>query len=525
MNGLRKFALLAIILTGLLPMTIHADGAPDPITDPFSADNPLSLKTSEPDKILPSAFSEYAPGGNFLDRMGTNVAANPPSPSAVNTIIVGLVNASAGKTIISRGIWTFAMALVFFGVTLSGFITYKTISAGKETPGLGSVKWIGKVMMCFILVNYVASAVPRTLIAICDDISKSAGEWSSQEDIDLNAVGILGRRIVNNYGAQLQSWTREAATRIGHQYPGKDNPKRKIMVTALVTGASEAGQILGDAREEMIKRGEGNLDDAETSNVVSSDLGKIASAQAFAAIETALKAGFTQIQETDDSIQGNIMSPPTIDLSGLAYPVQIIRTTIYISVVYIAISIWSMPIAILIWAGIFSLPSQWQMNGILFGGIKTFLTVIITMTLVMVYTSGTLTAETEQLDAAEEASAWKWDFSGRLQRDLSSLYNAVIDSSDTKLLSFSNMLTGTTTDLLIASMLIFTAPAQAAAIVKGANGIAESAKQSMMAGGSAYGMKQALFGMGTASTTGQSSGLGGGSVTLGSFQGNQGPKR
>lgn len=186
---------------------------------------------------------------------------------------------------------------------------------------------------------------------------------------------------------------------------------------------------------------------------------------------------------------------------------------LYISFVYIAISIWCLPIAVLMWAAIFSLPTQWGMANILYSGIKVVLTIILTVILVMIYTAGTLSGEAERMKTFELSDLWN-DPGGTAMR--------YIAGNDTTLGSFASFFAGTSTDMLIASMLIFTAPAQAAGIIKGVNGMAESAKQSMMSGGAASGMKQAI-GLGP---TGAANTMGNGStggVNLSSFQKNMGP--
>lgn len=520
----KKISILLCLILGSISFSQAAgSGMADPITDPWDSSNPLAIKTGKAQQILPKAFAQYAPSGSFINRVGMGSASTPPNASAVDTIISGLVSASSGKSEISKGIWIFAMALVSFGVMLSGFITFKAISAGKETPGLGSLKWLGKTLICFIMVNYVASAIPRTLIAICDDIADTAGEWVSQDNVELNAIDTIGRRITNGYDIQFTKWILEIAKRAHYYYPvGTDD--RTTMMAALASVKQQSGEAFAKARVDILKLAtESNPDsDAETISAKVSDRAKVALGESAQAMEDTMKTAFDSIGQMDPVVRGNILGRSTVDLSGLAYPVQIIRTTIYISTVYITISIWSMPIAILIWAGIFSLPSQWGMNNILYSGVKTILTVILTMILVMVYTAGTLSAETERSKRMEMSDVLK--VGGGLE-----LIKRFVLASDTKLGSLANLMTGTTTDLLIASMLIFTAPAQAAAIIKGTNGIAESAKQSMMAGGSGYGLKQSLgFGMGGgggASTQASgSSGFGGGTPSLGDFQRNMGGK-
>lgn len=489
-------------------------------TDPSDTTNPLVYMGDEsnPTQILPKALSNYAPSGSFLDRWGFGTAGTPPNPSAVDTVIMGLIQACIGESKLSKGIWSFAMAMVIFGCTLSGFITFKAISAGKETPGLGSLKWVGKTMLAIIIVHFVAASIPRTLLSICDNISSEAGEWlPGGTKIQETALYTISQRIKLGYETQLASWVNEVAVRIKEKY--KDSPEEKDKILDSLSSAAEAMyNEFDDAQKRAMEIAKKKNMSADTASARISDEFKQGMKEGMEAFMTKIEKGFKSIG-ADSEIQNQMLSKPTVDLTGLAYPVKIIRTSIYIAVTYIAISIWGMPIAILMWAGIFSLPSQWGMSNILYSGIKTFFTILLSVILVMIYTSATLSGEEERLSKLEGWSKLNFIEVGK----------RIVSGTDTKILSLINILSGATTDLIIAAMLITTAPAQAAAIVKGANGAAESAKNAMMAGGAAYGGRQILggFGNGTSLAGGiTNGGLGGTSqqVRLGDFQRIQGPR-
>jgi hypothetical protein len=518
LSGLRPKSLLAaIFLIGACFLPASEAQALPIKTDPWDASNPFSLKTSATNQILPRAFAQYAPSGNYLNRAGFGAALTPPNPTAVDTIVLALVKASSGQTAMSKAIWSFAIAFTIFGMTLSGLITAKVISAGKEPPGLGAVKWVGKCAMCLIMISYVASAMPRTLISFCDSISTTGGEWVSQNNRIPSAMQVIADRVATNYELQYMDWAKEVLKRIMEHYPQGD-PRRSTVSNAFMDAAQQNAAVFDKLNADLtalVNNGATNMS-AEDYNQQISDLSKEAVAKASDNMNKLITNGFKAAGESDSTILGNILDAPTMDLSGLAYPVQIIRTAIYIAVVYTSISIWGMPLAILVWTSIFSLPSQWGMNNILYSGIKVFFITILTLILVMVYTSGTLSAETER------SNQFQW---GDLLNPMD-MFQKMWAGSDTGILGgVVNYFTGSTTDLIIAAMLIVSAPAQAAAIVKGANGVAESGKSAMMAGAS--GWKQNWGSIANASPMGGGSGssLGGGSVSLSNFQSNMSPRK
>ncbi len=509
-----NFPIVKCFLFLFLLLSICQTSFGDPITDPYDANNLFSIKTTPSGQILPKAFAQYATSGSFMSRLGSGAAGSPPSPSAVVTIIEALVSASSGSSTISLAIWSFAIAFVGFGCTLSGLITFKAISAGKEPPGLGAVKWIGKSMVAILMVNYVASAMPRTLISICDTFSSQAGDWIPQGQVNKNAIQTIANRISINYYLKWTNWHREVAKRIAENYK-LDPSKKTTMINALDTGIREGRTQFAQAKITAQTLGGDSTADAESTNQRISDELKKGMGEAVKSIDTQVNLGFDSISEKDTGIRGNILDKPTIDLAGLAYPVKIIRIAMYTAFVYIAISLWSLPIAVLMWASVFSLPTQWGMANILYSGIKVMLTILLTVILVMIYSAGTLSGEQEKGKAFELSELWH-------PIDTATRWAS---GSDSMFGSFCSFFSGNSTDLLIASMLIFTAPAQAAGIIKGANGIAESAKSAMLSGGAAGGTKQIFgYGWGGASTSGSGGGGGGsGSVSLNSFQKNMGP--
>lgn len=525
-NKLWKGKILLLAIVGCLTLfSSNASATTDilgPVrTDPSDSTNPFVYMGdgSNPTQILPKALSNYAPSGSFLDRWGFGAAGTPPNPSAVDTVIMGLVQACIGKSKLSKGIWGFAMAIVIFGCTLSGFITFKAISAGKESPGLGSVKWLGKTMMAILLVHFVAASIPRTLLSICDSISSEAGEWlPGGAKITENALYSISQRIKLGYQTQLASWVNEVAVRVKEKY--KDSPQESAKIeAALMLAAQDMYNEFERAQGRAMLIAKKKDISADDASALISDEFKQGMTEGMETFMKQMDKGFASIG-ADAEIRKNMLGRPTVDLAGIAYPVKIIRTAIYIAVTYIAISIWGMPLAILMWAAIFSLPSQWGMGNILYSGIKIFFTILLSMILVMIYTSATLSGEQERLAKLEG-----WDWINPVE-----VTKKVIAGTDTKIGSFITALSGATTDLIIASILIITAPAQAAAIVKGANGAAESAKNAMMGGGGAYGTQQAMggafgtqgFGFGGSSLGG---GTSGGGVSLGDFQRIQGPTK
>ena len=166
------------------------------------------------------------------------------------------------------------------------------------------------------------------------------------------------------------------------------------------------------------------------------------------------------------------------------------------------------------WVMIYSLPEEWNMGGILFSGIKGGLTILLTVVLVSIYMGASLNwtevkAEKITTDVpsglsvmferaknvlsanVEAVSSWAglpWKAADLIKNVL--LGASVGDIAGQALSSFF----GLTMEQFIIGMLILTAPAQAAMMVKGANGVGESAAKALNANGAAGQGAGGIFG-------------------------------
>jgi len=469
-------------------------------TDPFGNDNPLT-KDMDKTKAIPDVVRQYAPSGSMLERVGFGTTVGSPGEPAIMEKILATLIQATRDTSNKPNIWTFAMVFSFFGMLLSGFLTFKAISAGQEQLGVGALKWVGKVAIILIMINMVASAMPVVLINMCDAIAgdKFATEQANTKEGE-GAATAIGERQVAGWFEISKQWFLHSITTLNlinadgeGEGEGEGNNTAQSIADAYVEAIKAAGWPTGVAEQELEEAISQNKESA--TETLSEALDRVAKEQfsRFADTFTGEIRKNMQQQGASEETINRVIAPPKVNMQGISLPPQIIRTAAYVATFYIVISIWSLPIAILIWTCIFSLPKQWGMGDILYSGIKISIGVILTCLLVTIYINGTLTSEIELGLMERVAEASQKVATAYLKGSLLGVGKLIIGGdlgTETQFLNMGYILTGTTLPLLISSVLIITAPLQAAAIVKGGNGIAESAKTAMMAGGASYGAQQ-----------------------------------
>lgn len=178
-----------------------------------------------------------------------------------------------------------------------------------------------------------------------------------------------------------------------------------------------------------------------------------------------MTGGLTDTPENNNSaIMMNAFPPNDIDWDKVRRPSKVVEGALHTASLMLGISIWGMPLALLVWTAMYSLPDQLQVGGVITKSITVAMTVGITgLMLGGAYSWGcdinSPTAETTKLIKAGSRLAditWK---------------KIMGDVSDTDIPS------------ILFAMYIIAIPGIAAKIVQGANGLAEGMTKSLDAGG------------------------------------------
>lgn len=526
-------------------------------TDPFKNVGPLGGLEPEGERLLPKVVEVYLPSGSFLTRTGApDLVKNAPNADAVTRIILFLyqltkTEETGGET--GKRLWQFSISLIVMGFLISGFMTFKKISEGEEPIGKGSINWLFRVLTTMVIVSVIAAKLPPTLIYLCDYITSDLTNWYTDADIIAKETAgeperMIPKRILNSNIASgasiMEQMTDEAIIAyIKAKGMGPETSKQakqiydesKIYMLDFVSGASR--EKLENTITNVLSRG-GNSD------VVNSIIEKYTK-DSVNAYGTVLEGIIQEVGNYGDNtdIAAGIARTANPSISGIARPETVVRNSAYIAFAMMGISIWALPMSCLVWCILFSMPKEWNFDSALISGIKLFIGVIITVLLITVYCTASLTTSVSASDSAitareqqlaDENSWEKWgrkniwfiDKIDTFFHDTNQTLKAA-DRGVKALIETGNIgsvflgISSTTIQGLILAMLIVTAPAQASLMLKGANGIAESAKQAMHAGGMSGSMHQGLgtgggFGslggvMGGGGSGGGSGGGGGGS--------------
>jgi hypothetical protein len=491
--------------------------------------------------ILPNIVYPYLPSGDALQNiLASNVSSAPDIGAAEATIVFiaqtfQAKSGTGGSNVSGIWLWRIAVYMSFFGIMLSSWLIWQAVMQGKKGPGEAIVSVITKVVVVVALMTYVVPNVPPMLIGLTNRITDRIDDWfvggnanmlrtifdtkmgeahSAGAALTANLVGAIRDSLPNERGQRIISRI-QSDSQIKDALDG-NNSKQWSDVQAIWkngTGGNSIKEINSQISvfanaipQTVVKRIQFHVDQ---------EIGVGTGAAATAAGTTT--AG-------DEEIKNQIgRALETVDVSSLVYPGRLLATYAYISFIYLAISIWGLGFGALIWTALYSLPEEWNLGGVLFAGVKGGIAVIIGVVLVTIYISAGVhytDAEVNNTIARNTGNLWNFvsgvnslfSLSG-IATGAANLYETISGGLAAPGAFIGKMVgewTGMTMDQFIIGMLILTAPAQAALLVKGGNGIAESAKNAMSAQGASSGSIGSMLG-----NWGGSSGVnaaGGGSV-------------
>jgi hypothetical protein len=382
------------------------------------------------------------------------------------------------------------MAVSIIGLLLSGFLVFQGVSQGKKQPGEAIVGFLTKMAMVFILFTFVCPNVPRMLLGISNEITVGIDEWfhrtGSATGDNALAQSIWSTKMWAGHSAGQLGNDSKIANAVGYNFPESDKVLKQTIDDMTANGASFAdinATISAQAQSFSV--------------TVLGEVKKVAE-EVLSQNSTNKAADMAQLDSIMKASQGQ-------DLSKFTYPGKVIGTAAYISFSYLAISIWGMGIASLIWVMIYSMPEEWNMNGILYSGGKAGIGVVLAIILISIYITASLGyADSKAIAKATQdghdfwvkaQAAFSYTGVAQLYSAGSAVWDAIHNGVGSVVGKAIAAFTGFTLEQFMIAMLILTAPAQAAAIVKGGNGIAEHAKNAMAAQGASSSSLSGMAGM------------------------------
>ena len=501
-------------------------------TDPYNNSGTLIRQglPVEDEALLPDIIYPYLPSGNIIQNWGSKDLRSAPDTAAVEAIIIFMAQSFSGKT--SSGqtgalMWRLAVYLTVFGLMLSGFFIFKSVSAGKKGPGEAILALVLKIGMCIMMLLMICPNLPPMMIGLSNYLTDSIDGWFSYT----NSKGKTDSSFLEaTYTTKMAAGTAAAGTMLASltqalsEAPGADPDLKAAMESALEQIEQDSEIKAATNQDDTVKNGLATvkalygMSDARSINVAIAKAAHIPPVVVLDRVRTIVTKELSKTSASKTASQPIIeaiaKAPQGMDLTGITYPDRLISTMGYITMAYLALSIWGIGFASLAWVMIYSLPEEWNMGGILFSGIKGGLTILLTVVLVSIYMGASLNwtevkAEKITTDVpsglsvmferaknvlsanVEAVSSWAglpWKAADLIKNVL--LGASVGDIAGQALSSFF----GLTMEQFIIGMLILTAPAQAAMMVKGANGVGESAAKALNANGAAGQGAGGIFG-------------------------------
>jgi len=474
--------------------------------------------------ILPKIVYPYLPSGDAIQNLTANNVSSAPDIGAAEATIVFLANAfqaragSGGPSATGAWIWRLAVYMAFIGIMLSSWLIWQAVMQGKKGPGEAIMAMLTKVIVVVALMTFVVPNVPPMLIGICDRITSQIDNWFT------GGSGAGGMQLVKTTFDTKMGQGQSAAIAVAARLTGaiRDGmpDQRGARIIQRIQNDSQIEKALNGDYSDQWDIVRGIYDDATdgggaTNGKSIKDINaQIALSAVGLATTVAERIKYHVDREIgigtaaaaaapgsktagDEEIKNQIgRALEGVDFSGLVYPGRILATYAYTAFIYLAISIWGMGFGALIWTALYALPEEWNMGGALFAGIKGGIAVILGMTLVTIYIAAGVHWTDAESTAAIARNSGNWlNYLGNLASlftvpgiavgaaDLGATIASVATSPGALISKVFGEYMGMTPDQFIIGTLILSAPAQAAMIVKGGNGIAESAKTALNAQG------------------------------------------
>lgn len=492
--------------------------------------------TSGAGAILPRAVYPFLPSGDAIQNMIASNVSSAPDIGAVESVIVYLANTfqarTGGGSTSASGIWLWRIAvyMAFIGIMLSSWLIWQAVMQGKKSPGEAIIAVLTKVIVVVALMTYVVPNVPPMLIGICDRITSQIDGWFTGGS-GAPGMDLLETTFNTKMGAGQSAAIAVGARLVGAIRDGMPDQRGERIVQRIQDDQDIKDATGGDYSDQWEQVALLYQDSGATSggtadgNSIKDINSQIALNAVALATTVAERIKYHVDQEIGVGTASGVAAPGSktagdaevknqvgralegVDFSGLVYPGRILATYAYTAFIYLAISIWGMGFGALFWVALYALPEEWNMGGVLFAGIKGGIAVILGMTLVTIYIAAGVHWTDVEANAAVARNSGNWlGYLGSVLSkftvmgmatgvaDLAVTATSVAGSPGTLISKVFGEWAGMTPDQFIIGTLIMSAPAQAALIVKGGNGIAESAKTALNAQGASTGSIGAMMG-------------------------------
>jgi len=509
--------LLLVLIIGGFSQTSHAQVATiEPDSYKNTGGGLFDIIKPANNEILPKAVYPYIPSDSTFFMTGDMKKA--PDVGAVEAAVIYIWKVFTGANQAGsdgRVLWNIAIIITFFGLMLSGFLTFKAVSQGKKPPGEALVGYLVKCCIAIIMLTFVCANIPPALIGICNSVTSSVSTWFARGNSAAEDEDLLRSTFDIKMEAAASSSQAMVAKLMESLKVQPDDYKNAVAEAVADVFKPTYTNLFITKRESDFQKIAAIHAGGGTNNQINSEISIMARKKVSDLTRTVLETAADTLKSmTDDEqieqymTQEIFRAAQGVDVSSFSYPDKAIRTYGYMAFAYIGLSIWGIGIASLVWVMLYALPEEWNMGDVLFSGLKACFGVVLTVILVTIYMS----AATQQVDKSLETissmnRSWMevlYDTGKAAATGSFNAAGAVIDyASDPGALGakLMGLVTGMTLQSIFIGMLIFTAPAQAAMMIKGGNGMAEHAKGAMTNSGMGGSGPMSVFGM-----QGQSSG-------------------
>lgn len=474
-------------------------------------------------ELVPNIVFPFLPSGNILSNILASEARNAPDIGAVEGSILFLAQTFMGKgSTAGTWLWTLAMVTIIAGILLSGFLTFQAVSQGKKGIGEGIVSFTTKLVLSVVLFTFVVPNVPSSLIGMSNVITDQIDNWFTDRPaggggsrVDALEANFKIRMYAAQTAAAATAATMAATAKQALRDARGDAVANAVRSDSRIRAAtddnysSEWTQVLNKFNQ-VTSNGNQNAS-GESIKEVNEMISKLANKQ----VDTVMERITSIIDQTvgnpssplnqgstgDEELKNQIAAAPqSIDYSKFTYPARLIQTYCYIAFIYLSLSIWGMGFGAIVWVALYALPEEWNMGNLLVSGFKAGVAVLLGIVLVSIYLAASVSYtknETEKGalaiagDLASFLGSWA---SFSVQNLLFGGGGTPPQSAGAFAMNALSGITGMTPDQFIMGMLILTAPAQAALLVKGGNGVAESAKNALHAQGASSGSIGSMLG-------------------------------
>lgn len=535
---LSKFPAATLTSLAILVSACLGNAAPNIKTDPYNNDGQVirtGLNVTD-GAILPNIVYPFVPSGNALQNWGAKDVRSASDIAALEAVIIFMAQTFSAKTSVhaktkSTGqmLWSLSVYFSVFGLMLSSFFLFRAVAQGKKGPGEAIVSLVLKFTVVLMMFIMICPNLPPILIGLSNYVTQGIDGWFSYTTASGKPSNKGSDLLLQTYQTKMTAGCAAGAVMLADILDAVNemaaNDPTMVKAAIEISAAAAADPDIMDATNkdnQYITNGLADVMAAFTMGKSVYDINRVISEAAKLPPSIVAKQMQKIIRNVlnknapnsppEPIIEAIVKAPQGSDLSSFVYPDRLIGTYAYIAFTYLSLSIWGMGFASLTWVIIYSMPEEWNMSGILYTGFKGALTILLSIILVTIYMGAGLNWSNVKTKKISTDIPTLVEGKIAQVKSIGSTVGGAISAAGNGLWRIGKMFatlgtgggvgevipqlvssfTGMTLEQFMIGLLIVTAPAQAGMMVKGANGVGESAAKALSAQGASG---QGLAGM------------------------------